>query len=70
MSLTFEVVVRDDGTTTVTGTSEGMEGVHIRGDDYGAALTHFRETLRALRPCSRKGCGRPLGEHEYGQFCP
>lgn len=20
--------------------------------------------------CTRKGCGRPLAEHDYGAFCP
>lgn len=23
-----------------------------------------------LVTCTRKGCGRPLGTHEFGAFCP
>ena len=25
---------------------------------------------KGVRPCARKGCGRPMAEHEYGEFCP
>lgn len=48
-ALRFEVVVRADGTTTVTGTSEGLEGVHIHGDDPHVALVFLDETVKQLR---------------------
>ena len=38
-------------------------------DPGGICTTSFR-CRRDDAPCSRKGCGKLLTEHDYGVFCP